>query len=362
MWEKKGPFALGKISGVRRILMSLVMSALVVLILLMLLVVQRLQNCTAVLSDADALYGGAQRLVKQELAGVRNDILMDWLDDTLADMQADAAGQTLAGLNDTDYRGNLELQQKEWGLLKLAVGDMRAGVITPRALYERSEYYYTVSSNTVKTIKAHSAALTQNLRALEESAASALLLEILLLVWQTVETMALARQNRKLENIAFIDEATGLPNKRCCEDMLGAGGAHPAPAHCCCMMFDLNDLKRINDSCGHQTGDLMILNFAHALRTAAPAHMFVGRFGGDEFIGIFSNVEKEDVEVFLARLDNLAASCHFTAGACDLPIRFAHGCAYADENPGLTLPALLDEADKRMYACKAEMKRRAAAD
>ena len=113
MWEKKGPIALGKISGVRRVLMSLVMSALVVPILLMLLVVQRLQNCTAVLSDADALYGGAQRLVKQELAGVRNDILMDWLDDTLADMQADAAGQTLAGLNDTDYRGNLELQQKE---------------------------------------------------------------------------------------------------------------------------------------------------------------------------------------------------------------------------------------------------------
>ena len=46
-------------------------------------------------------------------------------------------------------------------------------------------------------------------------------------------------------------------------------------------MFDLNNLKKINDAMGHQAGDDMIKGFAHLLRKATPPSDFVGRYGGD---------------------------------------------------------------------------------
>ena len=52
----------------------------------------------------------------------------------------------------------------------------------------------------------------------------------------------------------------------------------------------LNDLKKVNDTLGHEMGDIMILNFAKLLRKVVPLRYFVDRFGGDEFIVIAEDI------------------------------------------------------------------------
>ena len=59
------------------------------------------------------------------------------------------------------------------------------------------------------------------------------------------------------------------------------------------IMFDLNNLKRANDTYGHAVGDQLITNFARLLRNAIPAKDFVGRYGGDEFITNYYTDDKE---------------------------------------------------------------------
>ena len=45
-----------------------------------------------------------------------------------------------------------------------------------------------------------------------------------------------------------------------------------------CIMFDLNNLKTVNDTMGHSAGDQLILNFAKLLRSVIPEKDFVGRY------------------------------------------------------------------------------------
>ena len=95
-------------------------------------------------------------------------------------------------------------------------------------------------------------------------------------------------------------------------------------------MFDLNNLKRANDTYGHAVGDQLITNFARLLRNAIPAKDFVGRYGGDEFIAIITQTTKKEIL-------NIMDEVHDEV---------KH---YAD----CTIKTLFDKADKHMYENKA---------
>ena len=83
--------------------------------------------------------------------------------------------------------------------------------------------------------------------------------------------------NHALQKKVYMDEATGLPNKNKCEELLSAPKMITMPVGVC--SFDLNNLRRINNSMGHEKGDAYIRIFAELVREAVPAHYFVGRAG-----------------------------------------------------------------------------------
>ena len=60
--------------------------------------------------------------------------------------------------------------------------------------------------------------------------------------------------------------------------------------------FDLNNLRRINDSRGHEAGDAYIRRFAICLRASMPAEQFVGRAGGDEFLAVTHGLDREQTD------------------------------------------------------------------
>ena len=60
-------------------------------------------------------------------------------------------------------------------------------------------------------------------------------------------------------------------------------------------MFDLNNLKTVNDTMGHSAGDQLIINFAKLLRSVIPEKDFVGRYGGDEFIAVIYHTSEAEI-------------------------------------------------------------------
>ncbi len=104
-------------------------------------------------------------------------------------------------------------------------------------------------------------------------------------------TAELQNSNAQLQNMAFFDPLTALPNRRLLisslERRLGLTGGHSNGAISPVAVFyiDLDNFKRANDSHGHPFGDSMLIQLAERLRTMTQFSM-VSRVGGDEFIAV----------------------------------------------------------------------------
>lgn len=161
-------------------------------------------------------------------------------------------------------------------------------------------------------------------------------------------------RNTELSKKAFVDVHTGLPNKNMCEDVLHS--VNIDDSQICIIMFDLNDLKKVNDTMGHAYGDAMIKGFAGIVRAAFRDDDFVGRYGGDEFIAVLHNIEVDAVENILKRVASEVEK--HNANNKNIHISYAYGYAHSDQCHDDSMDRLLNRADTNMYNYKKEYKRK----
>ncbi|QZY53924.1 sensor domain-containing diguanylate cyclase [Crassaminicella profunda] len=123
------------------------------------------------------------------------------------------------------------------------------------------------------------------------------------------------------------------------------------------VVFDLNGLKFVNDTYGHLAGDLFIKTFAKTINDNIRASDLFARYGGDEFIGVFFEV---DLQVLVNKFEGLIEKfihdpivfgdnkiiCSFSYGIADFP------------NEGKNYKELVKIADERMYIYKDKIKKR----
>jgi len=120
-------------------------------------------------------------------------------------------------------------------------------------------------------------------------------------------------------------------------------------------VFDLNELKFVNDNYGHLVGDELIKTFSKGLSSITEESDIIGRFGGDEFVGIFFNVDSQSLT---NRFEDLIE--HFKNN----PIIFEANkiiCSYSYgivKFPGdrMKFDELIKVADERMYKYKSMVK------
>ena len=109
------------------------------------------------------------------------------------------------------------------------------------------------------------------------------------------------RTMERLIQDARYDALTGLPNRRAIfERMDLALGRAEGPGKVATLFVDLDGLKSLNDTLGHDRADEMIREIARRLPSALRAEDLVGRFGGDEFIAIAEGIEGPDEAAALA--------------------------------------------------------------
>ena len=114
--------------------------------------------------------------------------------------------------------------------------------------------------------------------------------------------------------------------------------------------IDINGLKQVNDSLGHEAGDELICAAAQCIEHAIGQKGACFRTGGDEFIAFISADKKETSGI----MDRLKKEAYAWKGNLLDELSLSAGYASAEDYPGLTAEQLVKEADFAMYTAKAE--------
>lgn len=168
-------------------------------------------------------------------------------------------------------------------------------------------------------------------------------------------TLALEEANRQLQELAAHDSLTGLYNRRHFNDILTQLFAESAryQTDLTCMMIDLDNFKRVNDTLGHQTGDLLLQLTARAIKDSTRESDVAVRYGGDEFAVLLPRTTPEDArasaERLLQRFRETIQRELPEASIASLSIGLA---SRVREQPA-TAKALMQLADEALYLAKA---------
>lgn len=338
--------------AVSRVIQSILISALIVLVVMMMVQINHLQGTARVINYAGLVRGATQRLVKLEITGNPNDELVQYLDDILTDLKYEDGSYGLVSLDDTDYQKKLDELIRNWRRLKRQIEKVRTDGYETTDIVAVSETYFELADETVSAAEVYSDGIAKRIRTLEIATVFVMLVLFVLIVEQSVSAMRISRKNKLLEQKAYLDVHTGLPNKSKCEELFSDMSFVKEPT--ACLMFDLNNLKNANDTLGHSAGDQLIASFARVLRNVVPAKDFVGRYGGDEFVAVLYDVGESTVNDVLTVLHDEVIQ--FNSYGKNIPISYAQGWAVSTDYKDCTLRTMFDKADYFMYMNKQRVK------
>ena len=315
-----------------------------------------IQGCAKVVNYTASVRGGSQRIVKLAIVGEQYSDLISETEIVLNELKNGGKVHGLSPLQSVQYQKDLATMTQYWYALEQELAKVNAYGWENSEILTVSERFFDLANTTVSSAETYSDQLARNLLRVEYEMAATIPLLIALLLFNSFQNRRLSNKNSELSHTAYLDKHTGLPNKSRCEEVLNS--SQPLDDQTACLMFDLNNLKKVNDALGHQAGDQMIKGFAHLLRKAVPIYDFVGRYGGDEFVAILTNVSPEDVQHFLEKLKRMTEEYNRSGTQMlpVIPLSYAAGYAHSANVEISTMPALLRLADYDMYRNKTAMK------
>lgn len=153
----------------------------------------------------------------------------------------------------------------------------------------------------------------------------------------------------QLDHSATHDALTGLPNRVLFNRRLAAALARPGGHRVSVALVDLDDFKEVNDTLGHDVGDLLLTAVSDRFRRCVDASDTVARLGGDEFVVVINSADPFAADRTAQRMID-ALRDPIVAGDHTLPVRASIGIAdgQVGDDPG----TLLRCADIAMYAAK----------
>jgi diguanylate cyclase (GGDEF)-like protein len=164
----------------------------------------------------------------------------------------------------------------------------------------------------------------------------------------------LAAKSLKLEEAARTDPLTGLPNRRAIEEwalrQLQGAARHGFPLWV--VLGDIDNFKRINDTFGHDAGDIVLQTFASALKKNTRASDICGRLGGDEFLLVITHVETESVDTTVNRFREQFAALSFPLQGQSVNVTASFGIAGFVGREIQDFTVLVRKADQMLYEAK----------
>lgn len=174
---------------------------------------------------------------------------------------------------------------------------------------------------------------------------------IKILSMRAANALALARLYRRLEELALLDELTGVYNRRgffrVAREELARADRQRCPVSL--VILDMDNFKRLNDTLGHLAGDRALQEVARTLREKLREGDIVGRYGGDEFLLLLPDTPATEAREVVERVQRVLRKKEYA-----FPLRLSAGIA-SWEPPTSSPPDLEDllrRADRALYEAK----------
>ena len=162
------------------------------------------------------------------------------------------------------------------------------------------------------------------------------------------------KKEARIKHLLFHDDLTGLYNRRFFEEEIKRLDAE-RQLPLCIFIIDINGMKIINDSYGHETGDELLIKTAELLQEIFREEDILARWGGDEFSVLLPQTGREDAEKIFTRIKE---RCRETEND-KLPVSLGTGYAVKRET-GHNIFEVLNKADSEMYQDKLTSQKSAA--
>ena len=174
-------------------------------------------------------------------------------------------------------------------------------------------------------------------------------------------SLRISALEQNIRDLSLRDELTGLYNRRgfyvlADHDLQLANGSGERFS---VLFLDVDNLKQINDTLGHETGSELLQEFAIILGGTIRATDVVGRVGGDEFV-IAGNAPAAEIDLVIKRIEDATARANARHDRTYL-VSYSLGYATSEPDRAESLDDLLGRADKFMYQAKRD-KRASRAD
>ena len=163
------------------------------------------------------------------------------------------------------------------------------------------------------------------------------------------------KQNKTLQNLAHFDPLTKAANRRLFEDrgrqIIKRSKRYKEPLSL--LYFDLDDFKLVNDSLGHEVGDLLLIKFVEIIQKCRRETDTLARLGGDEFALLLPNTTQENARTIVNKIINYLSEEKNIQGNAIL-IKSSIGSVSIDANnlKDITLRDILKLADIAVYEAK----------
>lgn len=343
-----------KLTYILRVVMTILTVILMMLFFLIMSMVSKIQGTARIINYAGLVRGGTQRMVKLEIAGQPSDDIYNTISSYIEGLRYGSDTLNFVCLDDKDFQSKMAELEDYFGVLREEILLVRQYGYERTDIIEKSEHFFRLCDETVGLAEIYSQKIATGLEHFEKVVMADIIGLIIVIAIELFKALRFAAQNKILQKKVYLDEATGLPNKNKCEELLNQEEIISKDAPVAMCVFDLNNLRIINNNLGHDKGDAYIKSFSEVLRATVPQEYFVGRDGGDEFIAILKGLKHQAVKACLA--DIRAAAVAFSKTHPEMPMSFAAGYALSSDFENATMRELFRYADKNMYIDKNQAK------
>ncbi len=160
-------------------------------------------------------------------------------------------------------------------------------------------------------------------------------------------------KRKKLESLVELDHLTKILNRKGLEDHVGQLLTRKAgqrqPVHLAIM--DLDHFKKVNDDCGHLTGDWVLKYVIYHIKSLLAEGMILGRLGGEEFAIIGSGFKLNTMLDYLEKMRKLIQELDYGESEQPITLSASFGVA-SSETAGYSMQMLLTQADLALYQAK----------
>ena len=151
---------------------------------------------------------------------------------------------------------------------------------------------------------------------------------------------------KELNYAVSSDPVSGIANRYSCDNEIKKYQGKPLPKDIGSVMFELTNLQDINQANGHEAGNEIIRDFSGIIQSAALGHAFVGRNGGNKFLAIIENCDKEKMNIFLERITERINK--YNESESRFPINFRYGIAFNENSDIETITQLVALSNTRI--------------